>query len=72
MNWYNVSGVMKDGSRNYSEKVIVAADTPSEAIEKANKILCHCIDNVYRVRKVSLLDPNYCYVIYRNRIIPIR
>lgn len=72
MNWYKVVGVMKDGSRNYSEKVIVAADTPSEAIEKANKILCNCIDNVYRIRAVSLLDTNYGYVIYRNRIIPIR
>lgn len=72
MNWYKVVGVMKDGSRNYSEKVIVAADTPSEAIEKANKFLCNCIDNVYRIRAVSLLDTNYGYVIYRNRIIPIR
>lgn len=72
MNWYKVSGVIKDGSLNYSEKVIIAADTPSEAIEKANKILCRCVDSVYQVREVSLLDQNYCYVIYRNRIIPIR
>lgn len=37
MNWYEVLGVMDDGARIYSEKVIVAADDPSEAVERAKK-----------------------------------
>ncbi len=37
MNWHEVLGVMDDGARIYSEKVIVAADDPSEAVERAKK-----------------------------------
>ena len=38
MNWYEVLGVMDDGAQIYSEKVIVAADSPFEATEKANYV----------------------------------
>lgn len=37
MNWYEVLGVMDDGAQIYSEKVIVAADGPSEAVDRAKK-----------------------------------
>lgn len=37
MNWYEILGVMDDGTQIYSEKVIVAADDPSEAVDRAKK-----------------------------------
>lgn len=37
MNWYEILGVMDDGAQIYSEKVIVAADDPSEAVERTKK-----------------------------------
>lgn len=37
MDWYEILGVMDDGAQIYSEKVIIAADGPSEAVDKAKK-----------------------------------
>ena len=42
MNWYEILGVMDDGAQIYSEKVIVAADGPSEAVESQKSTMSVC------------------------------
>lgn len=72
MNWYEILGVMDDGAQIYSEKVIIAADGPSEAVDKAKKALCRCADEVFRVTKCSPLNQNKVYALYAGRAIPIQ
>lgn len=72
MNWYEILGVMDDGAQIYSEKVIIAADGPSEAVDKAKKALCRCADEVFRVTKCSSLNQNKVYALYAGRAIPIQ
>lgn len=72
MNWYEVLGVMDDGAKIYSEKVIVATDGPFEAADKAKNALCHCADEVFRVTKSSPLDVNKVYALYSGRAIPVQ
>nr|DAE09450.1 MAG TPA: hypothetical protein [Siphoviridae sp. ct96x5] len=72
MNWYKVVGVMDDGARIYCEKVIVATDDPSEAVERAKKALCRCADEVFHVTKCSQLNQNKVYALYSGRTIPIQ
>lgn len=56
--WYEILGVMDDGAQIYSEKVIVAADGPSEAVERTKKALCRCSDEVFHTTKCSPLNQN--------------
>lgn len=72
MNWYEILGVMDDGAQIYSEKVIVAADSPSEAVDRAKKALCLCADEVFRATKCSPLNQNKVYALYAGRAIPIQ
>lgn len=72
MNWYEILGVMDDGAQIYSEKVIVAADGPFEAMEKAKKALCHCADEVFHATKCSPLNQNKVYALYSGRAIPVQ
>lgn len=72
MNWYEVLGVMDNGDQIYSEEVIVAADDPSEAVDKAKKALCRCADEVFRATKCSPLNQNKVYALYSGRAIPIQ
>lgn len=72
MNWYEVLGVMDDGAQIYSEKVIVAADSPFEATEKAKKALCRCADEVFHATKCSPLNQNKVYALYAGRVIPVQ
>ena len=72
MNWYEVLGVMDDGARIYSEEVIVAADDPSEAVDKAEKALCRCTDEVFHATKCSPLNQNKVYALYTGKAIPIQ
>lgn len=72
MNWYKVVGVMDDGAQIYSEKAIVAADDPSEAVDKAKKALCRCADEVFRATKCSPLNQNKVYALYAGKSIPIQ
>lgn len=72
MNWYEVLGVMDDGAQIYSEEVIVAADDPSEAVDKAEKTLCRCADEVFHATKCSPLNQNKVYALYAGRAIPIQ
>lgn len=72
MNWYEVLGVMDDGAQIYSKKVIVAADGPSEAVDRAKKSLCRYADEVFRATECSPLNQNKVYVLYAGRAIPIQ
>lgn len=72
MNWYEILGVMDDGARIYSEKVIVAADGSSEAVERAKKALCRRADEVFHATKCSPLDQNKAYALYSRRAIQIQ
>lgn len=72
MNWYEILGVMDDGAQIYSEKVIAAADDPSEAVERAKKALCQCADEVFHATKCSPLNQNKVYALYTGRTIPIQ
>lgn len=72
MNWYEVLGVMDDGAQIYSEKVIVAAGDPSEAVDRAKKALCRCADEVFHATKCSLLNQNKVYALYTGKAIPIQ
>lgn len=72
MNWYEILGVMDDGAQIYSGKVIVAADSPSEAVDRAKKALRRCADKVFRAIKCSPLNQNKVYALYAGRAIPIQ
>ena len=72
MNWYEVFGIMGDGAQIYPEKVIVAADDPFEATEKAKKVLYHCADEVFHAIKSSPLNQNKVYALYSGRAIPVQ
>ena len=72
MNWYEILGVMDDGAQIYSEKVIVAADSPSEAVERTKKALCRCSDEIFRATECSPLNQNKVYALYAGRAIPIQ
>lgn len=72
MNWYEVLGVMGDGAQFYPEKVIVAADDPFKATEKAKKALCRCADEVFHAVKSSPLNENKVYARYSGRAIPVQ
>lgn len=72
MNWYEIFGVMDDGAQIYSEKAIVAADDPSEAVERTKKALCRCADEVFHATKCSPLNQNKVYALYSGRAIPIQ
>lgn len=72
MNWYEILGVMDDGAQIYSEKVIAAADDPSEAVEKTKKALCRCADDVFHTTKCSPLNQNKVYALYSGRAISIQ
>ena len=72
MNWYKVVGVMDDGAQIYSEKVIVAAGGPSEAVERTKKALCRCADEVFRATECSPLNQNKVYALHAGRAISIQ
>lgn len=72
MNWYEVLGVMDDSAQIYSEEVIVAADVPSEAVERAKKALCRCADEVFHATKCSPLNQNKVYALYTGKAILIQ
>lgn len=72
MNWYEILGVMDDGAQIYSEKVIVAADGPSDAVERTKNTLCRCADDVFHTTKCSPLNQNKVYALYSGRAIPIQ
>lgn len=72
MNWYEILGAMDDGAQIYSGKVIVAADSPSEAVDRAKKALCRCADEVFRATRCSQLNQNKVYALYARRAIPIQ
>ena len=72
MNWYKVVGVMDDGARIYGEEVIVAADDPSEAVERTKKALCRCADEVFHATKCYPFNQNKVYALYSGRAISIQ